>query len=120
MRCDVLQLCIAHLTMPTMSSSTYSSVRPCSRSSSLTARIQHYNRQLEALAQEHYPETKLLGASTGCRDAYGFDLRAHPGGSRTYQREPAGGRLLGLVPSGDRSGEHDPQKRISREGDELF
>ncbi|MDP8925565.1 MAG: hypothetical protein M3M97_01360 [Actinomycetota bacterium] len=27
---------------------------------SLSARIHHYDRELEALAQEHYPETKLL------------------------------------------------------------
>jgi transposase len=29
------------------------------------------------------------------------------------------GAYLGLVPGKDQSGEHDPQKRISREGDEM-
>jgi hypothetical protein len=55
---------------------------------SLSTCIRHYDRGLEELAQEHYPETKLLGqVLSGGRDADGFDLRAHLGGPGTLRRE---------------------------------
>ena len=37
-----------------------------------------------------------------------------------FEQSRAVGAYLGLVPGKDQSGEHDPQRRISREGDEML
>ena len=37
-----------------------------------------------------------------------------------FERSRSVGAYLGLGPAGDRSGERDPQKRISKEGDEML
>jgi transposase len=37
-----------------------------------------------------------------------------------FERSRSVGAYLGLVPARDRSGESDPQKRISKEGDEML
>jgi transposase len=37
-----------------------------------------------------------------------------------FERSRSVGAYLGLVPATDRSGERDPQKRISKEGDEML
>ena len=37
-----------------------------------------------------------------------------------FERSRSVGAYLGLVPARDRSGERDPQKRISKEGDEML
>jgi transposase len=87
---------------------------------SLTARIHHCDRQLEQLAQEHYPETKLLGQiqGVGTLTALTFVLTLED--PTRFEESRQVGTYLGLVPSKDQSGERDPQKRISREGDEML
>jgi transposase len=87
---------------------------------SLTVRIHHYDRELEELAQEHYPETKLLGQvqGVGTLTALSFVLTLEEPGRFEESRQV--GAYLGLVPGKDQSGERDPQKRISREGDEML
>jgi transposase len=37
-----------------------------------------------------------------------------------FEKSRTVGAYLGLVPATDRSGERDPQKRISKEGDEML
>jgi transposase len=37
-----------------------------------------------------------------------------------FERSRSVGAYLGLVPATDRSGERDPQKRMSKEGDEML
>ncbi len=37
-----------------------------------------------------------------------------------FEKSRSVGAYLGLVPATDRSGERDPQKRISKEGDEML
>jgi hypothetical protein len=37
-----------------------------------------------------------------------------------FEKSRSVGAYLGLVPASDRSGERDPQKRISKEGDEML
>jgi len=87
---------------------------------SLTVRIRHYERELEELAQEHYPETKLLGQvqGVGTLTALTFVLTLEDPGRFEESRQV--GAYLGLVPGKDQSGERDPQERISREGDEML
>jgi transposase len=87
---------------------------------SMTARIQEYDRELEVLAEESYPETKLLRQvhGIGTLTALAFVLTLEdPSRFRTGR---AVGAYLGLVPSKDQSGERDPQKRISKQGNGLL
>jgi transposase len=92
-------------------------------SGSLTERIREYDRQLEMLCQEHYPETELSYdklRESGCSPRLpSYSPWRIPTASK---RAAAWGRAyLGLVPARDQSGDRDPQKkRISKEGDEML
>src|SRR5688572_17560847 len=87
---------------------------------SLTQRIREYDRQLEMLCQEHYPETGLLRQveGIGVLTALTFVLTLED--PYRFERSRSVGAYLGLVPATDRSGDSDPQKRISKEGDEML
>ena len=87
---------------------------------SLSTRVRHYDRELEQLAEEHYPQTKLLRQvqGVGTLTALSFVLTLKDPGR--FEESRSVGAYLGLVPSKDQSGERDPQKRISREGDEML
>jgi len=87
---------------------------------SMTERIQEYERQLEVLAEEHYPETKLLKRvhGIGTLTALTFVLTLED--PSRFGTSRAVGAYLGLVPGKDQSGERDPQKRISKQGDGLL
>lgn len=87
---------------------------------SLTERIKDYERKLEALAQEHYPETKLLRQvrGVGPLTALAFVLTLED--PKRFRKSRAVGAYLGLAPAKNQSGERDPQQRISKEGDEML
>jgi transposase len=87
---------------------------------SLTERIRDYDRKLEKLAGEHYPETELLRqvVGVGALTALTFVLTLED--PRGFDRSRVVGAYLGLVPGKDQSGERDPQERISKEGDEML
>ena len=87
---------------------------------SLTQRIREYDRKLEAICQEHYPETELLRQveGIGVLTALTFVLTVED--PYRFEKSRTVGAYLGLVPATERSGERDPQKRISKEGDEML
>jgi transposase len=87
---------------------------------SLTQRIHEYDRQLKMLCQEHYPETDLLRQveGIGILTALTFVLSLED--PYRFERSRSVGAYLGLVPARDQSGNRDPQKRISKEGDEML
>jgi transposase len=87
---------------------------------SLTERIRDYDRKLEKLALEHYPETELLRqvVGVGALTALSFVLTVED--PRRFAKSRVVGAYLGLVPGKDQSGERDPQERISKEGDEML
>ena len=87
---------------------------------SLTARIRDFDRKLEKLAGEHYPETELLRqvVGVGALTALSFVLTVED--PRRFAKSRVVGAYLGLVPGKDQSGERDPQERISKEGDEML
>jgi transposase len=87
---------------------------------SLTERIREYDRQLETICQEHYPETDLLRRveGVGTLTALTFVLTLED--PSRFAKSRSVGAYLGLVPASDQSGERDPQKRISKEGDEML
>ena len=87
---------------------------------SLTERIRQYDRKLEAISEERYPETGLLRQVEGDRAAHGVTFVLTLEDPYRFERSRSVGAYLGLVPASDRSGDRDPQKRISKEGDEML
>ncbi len=84
---------------------------------SLTAQIHAFNRQIQQLATEHYPETQSLRQVSGVGPitslAYVLTLDDQDRFRKSREVAPA----LGLVPKRDQSGDHDPQLRITKTGD---
>jgi transposase len=87
---------------------------------SLTERIREYDRQLETVCQEHYPETELLRQVEGIGTLTALTFVLTLEDPYRFERSRSVGAYLGLVPARDQSGERDPQKRISKEGDEML
>jgi transposase len=87
---------------------------------SINDQIKVLERQLERLAEEGYPETKLLRqvAGVGSISSLAFVLILEDPGR--FAKSRAVGAYLGLVPGTDKSGESDPQMRITKEGDPLL
>jgi transposase len=81
---------------------------------SLTERIRDYDRRLEVISKEHYPQTDLLGQveGVGTLTALTFVLTLED--PYRFQRSRSVGAYLGLVPARDHSGDRDPHKRIFR------
>jgi transposase len=87
---------------------------------SLTERIHEYDRKLETIAKEHYPETDLLRQVEGIGPLTALTFVLTLEDPYRFERSRSVGAYLGLVPATDRSGDRDPQKRISKEGDEML
>jgi transposase len=88
---------------------------------SLTERIRDYDRQLETISKEHYlEETDLLRQveGIGTLTALSFVLTLED--PYRFEKSRTLGAYLGLVPASDQSGDRDPQRRISKEGDEML
>jgi transposase len=87
---------------------------------SLTERIRDYERQLETISKEHYPDTELLRQveGVGTLTAMTFVLTLED--PYRFSKSRAVGAYLGLVPARDQSGDRDPQRHISKEGDEML
>ncbi len=87
---------------------------------SLTERIRRYDRQLETVSEEHYPETRLLRQVEGIGPLTALTFLLTLEDPYRFEKSRSVGAYLGLVPATDRSGDRDPQKRISKEGDEML
>jgi transposase len=87
---------------------------------SLTERIRDYDRKLETICQARYPETEILRQveGIGALTALTFVLTLED--PSRFAKSRMVGAYLGLVPAIDRSGDRDPQRRISKEGDEML
>ena len=87
---------------------------------SLSQRIGEYDRRLESVAEEIYPETKLLRQvrGVGVLSALAFVLTLEDPSRFAKSREV--GSYLGLVPATDQSGKSDPQKHISKHGNKMM
>jgi transposase len=87
---------------------------------SLTERIGQYDRELETVSEEHYPETELLRQVEGIGPLTALTFVLTVEDPHRFEKSRSVGAYLGLVPATDRSGERDPQKHISKEGDEML
>jgi transposase len=87
---------------------------------SLTERIRDYDRKLEEISKEHYPETELLRQVEGIGPLTALTFVLTLEDPYRFEKSRSVGAYLGLVPARDQSGDRDPQKRISKEGDEML
>jgi transposase len=87
---------------------------------SLTERIRQYDRKLETISTERYPETELLRQVEGIGPLTALTFVLTLEDPYRFERSRSVGAYLGLVPATARSGDRDPQKRISKEGDEML
>jgi transposase len=87
---------------------------------SLTERIREYERKLEEISKERYPETELLRQVEGVGPLTALTFVLTIEDPHRFEKSRSVGAYLGLVPATERSGDRDPQKRISKEGDEMM
>jgi transposase len=87
---------------------------------SLTQRIRDYEHELESISREHYPETDLLRQVEGIGPLTALTFVLTVEDPYRFEKSRSVGAYLGLVPARDQSGDTDPQKRISKEGDEML
>jgi transposase len=87
---------------------------------SLTERIREYDRLLVAISKDHYPETELLCQVEGIGPLTALTFVLTLEDPYRFERSRSVGAYLGLVPATERSGDRDPQRRISKEGDQML
>jgi transposase len=87
---------------------------------SLTGRIREYDRKLETISKEHYPQTELLRQVEGVGPLTALTFVLTLEDPYRFEKSRSVGAYLGLVPARDQSGDRDPQRRISKEGDEML
>ena len=87
---------------------------------SLTERIRDYDRQLETISKERYPETQLLRQVEGIGPLTALTFVLTLEDPYRFEKSRCVGAYLGLVPARDQSRDSDPQKRISKEGLEML
>jgi transposase len=87
---------------------------------SLTERIKDYDRKLEAISKESYPETELLQQVEGIGPLTALTFVLTLEDPHRFEKSRSVGAYLGLVPARNQSGDRDPQRRISKEGDEML
>ena len=80
---------------------------------SLTERIRQYDRQLETVSEEHYPETQHLRQVEGIGPLTALSFVLTLEDPHRFEKSRSVGAYLGLVPATDRSGDSDPLRNTS-------
>ena len=83
----------------------------------LNQRIAAYDRQLEQLVQEHYPEVDRLTQVKGVGILIALTFVLTVDDPNRFQRSREVGCYMGLRPGRRNSGKSEPQLHISKEGD---
>lgn len=86
----------------------------------LNRQIGAYDRQLERLASQRYPETQLLRQVRGVGPITALAFVLILQDPRRFRRSRDVGAYLGLVPARRESGQSRPQLRIRKEGNALL
>ena len=86
----------------------------------LTQQIRAYDRKIEALCSEHYPDTKLLREIRGVGPLTSLAFMLTHESPDRFRKSREVGPALGLVPRRDQSGDKDPQLRITKTGDSYL
>jgi transposase len=80
----------------------------------LTERIRQYDRQLETICQEHYPETELLRQVEGIGPLTALTFVLTVEDPYRFEKSRSVGAYLGLVPARDHSGELEILRNASQ------
>ncbi len=86
----------------------------------LTKKIELYDKRIEALCQEDYPESASLRQIPGVGPLTALAYVLTIEDPSRFGKSRGVGACLGLAPATDQSGESDPQRRITKEGDEML
>ncbi len=86
----------------------------------LSREIRRYDRKIERLAREKYPETQLLSQPAGVGPVTSLCYVLTLEDSERFRRSRDVGPYLGLVPRQRDTGESQPQLRITKAGDEML
>lgn len=86
----------------------------------LTGQVKTMTRELERLADEHYPETRLLRQVPGVGPIASLAYVLTIEDPRRFSRSRQAGAYLGLTPRQRDSGDQRPQLHISKAGDDYL
>jgi transposase len=87
---------------------------------SLNAQIKEYDRRIEKMARETYPEVKLLKQVKGVGDLIALTYVLTLEDPRRFRKSREAGCFVGLQPGRRNSGQSEPQMHISKEGDRYL
>ena len=87
---------------------------------SLNERIQEYDRRIEKMAKERYPEVALLKQVKGVGDVIATTYVLTIEAPHRFRKSRDAGCFVGLQPGRRNSGESEPQMHISKQGDEYL
>lgn len=86
----------------------------------LSEQIKYYERQIERLSREKYPETELLTQVNGIGHLTALTYVLTLEDPERFSQSRAVGSFLGLRPRQADSGKQEPQLRITKAGDPLL
>jgi transposase len=86
----------------------------------LTAKIRKYDKLIEQMAKRAYPETARMTQVRGVGALTGLAYLLTLEDPRRFERSRTVGAYVGMVPGRDSSGESDPQRHITKEGDAFL
>ena len=87
---------------------------------SLNERIQEYDRRIEKMAKERYPEVALLKQVKGVGDVIATTYVLTIEAPHRFRKSRDAGCFVGLQPGRRNSGDSEPQLHISKQGDEYL
>jgi transposase len=87
---------------------------------SLNERIKEYDRRIEKMAKQKYPETALLKQVKGVGDLIATAYVLTIEDPHRFRKSRDAGCFVGLQPGRRNSGQSAPQMHISKEGDEYL
>jgi transposase len=87
---------------------------------SLNERIKEYDRRIDRMAKDTYPETALLKQVKGVGDLIATTYVLTIEDPHRFRKSRDAGCFIGLQPGRRNSGESEPQMHISKEGDEYL
>jgi len=86
----------------------------------ISRRIRDYDRQVETLSRERYPETALLRQVDGVGPLTALCFVLTIEDPARFKKSRAVGAYVGLVPKQSDSGDAEPQLRITKAGDAML
>jgi len=84
---------------------------------SLTVKIRSYDKQIEQMCEQVYPQTKLLRQVTGVGPVTALSYVLTVENPHRFRSSRSVGCYVGLTRRQSRSGGHDPELRITKAGD---